>query len=331
MATEDPQPVMPVPAPMPTALAQRDVLGKGMIPRTVEDGWRLASAFAESGMVPKDMAGKANAVFAAICLGAELGMPPMSAVQNIYVVNGRPTVWGDAMLGICQRSGVFDHGVFQEGYGGTEGKDDFFAFTEVCRIGTPNAVREQFSIADARKARLWGKDGTWTTHPKRMLKYRARSFALRQAFADVLKGLYTAEEMIDVEPTRAAFVAPVATETQLFDEYRKTPETSAGEAETQADVQATATSVPVEAPAGPGAAADARVLGLLRSKLLSLYESLESTAADAGIALGRAGIEDIVDVNDCQDDGILKAAIKVLQEMGTTKAKGASGKQAKLV
>jgi hypothetical protein len=62
----------------------------------------------------------------------------------------------------------------------------------------------RFSVADAKRAGLWGKSGPWTQYPRRMLQLRARGFALRDAFPDVLKGLVTAEEAQDYPATEAA-------------------------------------------------------------------------------------------------------------------------------
>jgi hypothetical protein len=64
-------------------------------------------------------------------------------------------------------------------------------------------------VADAKRAGVWGKAGPWTQYPKRMLGIRARSFALRDVFPDVLGGLDIREEvedsaeMIDVTPPPA--------------------------------------------------------------------------------------------------------------------------------
>jgi predicted ATPase len=63
-------------------------------------------------------------------------------------------------------------------------------------------------VADAKKAGLWGKTGPWSQYSKRMLQLRARGFALRDAFPDVLKGLVTAEEAQDY-PTTPAAAQPV--------------------------------------------------------------------------------------------------------------------------
>jgi hypothetical protein len=79
--------------------------------------------------------------------------------------------------------------------------------TAVCqtsRKGKDANVVGRFSVADAKRAGLWGKSGPWTQYPRRMLQLRARGFALRDAFPDVLKGLVTAEEAQDYPATEAA-------------------------------------------------------------------------------------------------------------------------------
>src|SRR5690606_6210149 len=63
-------------------------------------------------------------------------------------------------------------------------------------------IKATFSVADAKKAGLWGKQGPWQQYPKRMLSMRARAFALRDGFADVLRGLGIAEEVQDHQPIR---------------------------------------------------------------------------------------------------------------------------------
>ncbi len=167
--------------------------------QTFDETLRYAGMLAQSQFVPKDMQGRTADVMAAIQLGAELGLRPMAAVQNIAVINGRPSVWGDLQLAICQKSGLFEFDAHEEYYEGNEFDDKYTAVTVVKRVGSSKPVVSRYSVADAKRAKLWNKPGTWTTNPGRMLKYRSRAFALRDAFADVLKGLYSREEMEGVE------------------------------------------------------------------------------------------------------------------------------------
>lgn len=159
-------------------------------PQNFEGLYRLATIMAASGLMPKGM-DRPETVFVAVQMGLEVGLSPMAAVQNIAVVNGRPTIWGDAMLGLIRGSGLME--AIKEDLTG-EGEATAAVCT-VWRKGEEHPAIGRFSVADAKRAQLWGKAGPWTQYPRRMLQMRARGFALRDKFPDVLKGLYAREEM----------------------------------------------------------------------------------------------------------------------------------------
>lgn len=165
-------------------------------PKTLEQAIELAKIMADSDLVPSDMKKKPGNVLVAIQMGAEIGLKPMQAIQNIAVINGRPTVWGDAALGVVQASGLLENikeldeaEALKLGYGRIELK----------RKGNKDPIVATFTKEDAEKAGLWKKTGPWSNYPGRMLKLRARAFGLRNGFADVLKGLAIREEVEDYE------------------------------------------------------------------------------------------------------------------------------------
>lgn len=160
---------------------------------SLEDAFRFANAVAASGFAPRGME-KSEAILVAIQLGAELGLTPMSALQNIAVINGRPAIYGDAALALVRSSGLLE--VFREEDVGEAGKDTQGVKITAKRKGFDEAT-ESFTVADAKLSKLWGKAGPWSDYPKRMLKFRARGFILRDLFGDVLKGLRTMEEVRD--------------------------------------------------------------------------------------------------------------------------------------
>jgi hypothetical protein len=144
----------------------------------------------------------------AIQHGSEVGLSPMQSLQSIAVINGRPTIWGDAALALVQSSPVCEYvREYTEGEG-----DGLVAVCEAKRKGYPQPTVVRFSMADAKRAGLAGKTGPWSQYPARMLTLRARGFALRNAFADALRGLITAEEAQDypvvtqAEPAREPVV-----------------------------------------------------------------------------------------------------------------------------
>jgi hypothetical protein len=175
---------------------------KAIVPQDFDGAWRIATAVVKAGMAPKGLDSPEKAMVA-ILHGMEVGLTPMAALQSIAVVNGRPTIWGDGALGLVQGSGLMEsHKEWFEGSGDTRK-----AFCTVKRKGDPEIKTGEFSVADAKKAGLWGKAGPWSQYSDRMLKMRARGFALRDGFSDVLRGLGIAEEvqdtpMRDVTPPR---------------------------------------------------------------------------------------------------------------------------------
>jgi hypothetical protein len=172
----------------------------GLALQSFDDAYRFAKMVAASDFAPKDFKGKPESCLLAIQHGSEVGLSPMQSLQSIACINGRPSVWGDAALALVMGSPVCEH--VSEGIDG-EG-EQMAAICVAKRRGYEKATVVRFSVSDAKKAGLWGKSGPWTQYPKRMLQLRARGFALRDAFPDVLKGLVTAEEAQDYPQAEAA-------------------------------------------------------------------------------------------------------------------------------
>jgi hypothetical protein len=139
----------------------------------------------------------AEDIMIAVQHGLEVGLSPMSALQNIAVVNGKPCIYGDAALALCCSHPSF---LDIEETVSRDGTADGHLATCVVKRRDRSAVVRTFSESDAKKAQLWGKSGPWQQYPQRMLQMRARSWALRDAFPDALKGLGVAEEVRDYSP-----------------------------------------------------------------------------------------------------------------------------------
>lgn len=162
----------------------------GVVLNTMESLKLFADAVRVSGLAPATLDSSAK-ILVAIQTGKELGLPPMHSLSSIAVIGGRPSLWGDSALALVYNSGLVEH--FKEWIDG-EG-DQMVAHCQAKRKGNPEPIAAEFSVPDAKKAGLWNKQGSWQTHPKRMLKYKARAFCLRDAFPDVLCGLHLTEEL----------------------------------------------------------------------------------------------------------------------------------------
>jgi hypothetical protein len=162
-----------------------------LVPANLTQALELAKLIADSDLAPKDYKGKPGNVLIAVQMGQEVGLPPMSAIQNIAVINGKPGLYGDVGKSILLAAGF----IIEE--------DDVEVIKKTgmgrCKITRPGhpPVERTFSRDSAKTAGLIGKQGPWSQYPERMMAWRAFWFAARDAAADVLKGLSGAEELGD--------------------------------------------------------------------------------------------------------------------------------------
>jgi hypothetical protein len=172
----------------------------GFAPANITEAIKFSELLAKSQMVPRQYQGKPEDILVAVQWGCEVGLAPLQSLQNIAVINGKPSIYGDAAMALVLASPVCEG--IEESIEG-EGTPNPVAVCVARRRGRA-PVESRFSVEDAKRAGLWGKQGPWTAYPKRMLAMRARGFAIRDCFADVLKGLITAEEAQDYPDDRKA-------------------------------------------------------------------------------------------------------------------------------
>ncbi len=196
---------------MTTELATVD--NRGLVIKTPPQLLDACTTVTQSGLCPKAYYGKPRDAFIASLCGMKHGWDIMQSLQYIAVVNGRPSMWGDGPIGLVQGSGTAEYirewwelsgqEVSYPAYGPLKDwPDGLTACFQAKRkdASQPNPIA-RFSVADAKRAGLWGKCGTWSSYPQRMLVLRARAFGLRDGFQDALQGITQAEEWQDIQPT----------------------------------------------------------------------------------------------------------------------------------
>ena len=176
----------------------------GLMPQNLDEALRLADILARSSLVPRDYQGNPANALVAIQWGCELGLPPLQSLQSVAVINGRPSLWGDSALALVRGSGLLE--AITETVTATE------AVCVVKRKGEAETSRT-FTLEDAKRAGLAGKAGPWSQYPRRMMQMRARAWALRDVFPDVLRGVHVAEEAQDIPVERAMGAVEVIPET----------------------------------------------------------------------------------------------------------------------
>ena len=161
-----------------------------------QDPFELAERISRSALIPQAYRGKP--ADAAICMmyGAEVGLPPMTALQRIIVINGKPTLDAQGMAALIRGRG---HSIVGE-TSNTEAK------VTGKRADNGDTMTVTFTMDDAKRANLV-KNGPWTQYPSSMLWARAVSKLARELFPDVLMGMsYVPEEVGGVAEPQTTIV-----------------------------------------------------------------------------------------------------------------------------
>lgn len=197
---------------------------QGVVLNNLQDAWRFATIIQSTGLAPKDMNTPAK-ILLAMQMGMEVGLPPMASIQNIAVINGRPSLWGDVCLGLCRKSGLFDESAFTQDWEYDPQGNAIKATCTVRRLPNGQPIVSTFTWEEAKAARLDAKD-TYKNYRKRMLMNRARAFALRDGFSDVLKGVTIAEEAQDLPERNITPTPPASAKPESLDDLTETLQAS---------------------------------------------------------------------------------------------------------
>lgn len=182
-----------------------------LMPKDSTEAFTIAEGLAKSGMIPKQFIGKPMDIVVCMAMGAEIGFQPLQSLQNIAVINGRPSVWGDAFRALIISAP--DLVGFKEWF-------DANTNTAHCKIerrlasGAIMESEQSFGMQDAKTAGLWGKQGPWTQYPKRMMQWRALGFAGRDIYADRLRGIWIDHEAQDMAEEKDVTPQPAQNQEQ---------------------------------------------------------------------------------------------------------------------
>lgn len=177
-----------------------------------EDAQRIAKALASSTLIPQQFQGQqgfANCLVA-LNIARRMQMDPLMVMQNLHIIHGRPSWSSQFIIGLINGCGRFSPLRYE-----LSGKGPTLACTAVAiEHATGEELRgPEVTMAMATKEGWATKAGSkWQTMPELMIRYRAAAFWGRLYIPDLLVGIQTQEEVIDVEPvdvTPAAAPMPV--------------------------------------------------------------------------------------------------------------------------
>ncbi|MGB0686121.1 MAG: hypothetical protein ACPGQD_08100 [Planctomycetota bacterium] len=191
-----------------TALTANSPLGKAENWTDIQsyaEALQMADLVSRSSFCPKAFQGNPGDIVVAWYFGKQLDLPPLVALQNLAVINGKPCIYGDAIPALCMSHPDFMGTKVVWG----DNEDELDCTVIVKRKMPDGAVEEfkgHFSKAKAEQAKLWGKTDKygkptpWVLYPHDMVQRRAASRAWRAAFSDRLMGLTSSDEAEDIRP-----------------------------------------------------------------------------------------------------------------------------------
>lgn len=159
---------------------------------------RMATALAQSTVVPKAYQGNVGNCMIAIEMASRIGTSPMMVMQNLYIVNGNPawsSQWIIAMINSSKRYKTelqfeFGHDPEDGGLSCKAWAEDYSGHkVEGPKITMKMANEEGWATKSGSK---------WKTMPEVMIRYRAASFFGRMNCPDMIMGIYSQDEVLDM-------------------------------------------------------------------------------------------------------------------------------------
>ena len=174
--------------------------GQVFAPAQFEHAQRIAKLLSSSDLVPNQYKGNIANTMVALEMAHRMNASPLMVMQNLHIIHGRPS-WGSsfiiASLNSCGRFGTLR----------------FESTPTSCKAVTMDkqsgAILEGPTVTmEMAKAEGWlDKPGSkWKTMPELMLKYRAAAFFGRLYAPEIMMGLYSADEVVDIAANNAKMV-----------------------------------------------------------------------------------------------------------------------------
>ena len=164
-----------------------------LVPRNLIEVKELATFLSASDLIPKSLGGRKENVAMVLLMGHEIGCGGVAALRNIYVVNGRPCIYGDLATALVRKSGLCESLDYHfEGEGSS-----LKCVATGKRKGDAKPHTEEFSWADAMSGGLVDKNPTYKKHPKDMIMWKALHRLFKFLWPDVLHGISIRETIMD--------------------------------------------------------------------------------------------------------------------------------------
>lgn len=175
---------------------------------SMEKLMEMAEMLSKSTIVPVNYQRRPENCIIALDMANRMGVSPMVVMQNLYVIQGKPSFSGSAIASMIRSSPQFTN--VELNYVGKEGTDSFGAYVSATRKSNGAKLKGgTVTIGTAKKEGWYQKTGSkWQTMPEIMLAYRAYAWFARVYAPELVMGMQSVEEVEDVERTKTQAINP---------------------------------------------------------------------------------------------------------------------------
>lgn len=161
--------------------------------------WKMADALSRSTVVPKEYQGERGIgnCLIALEMASRMGTSPMMVMQNLYVVNGKPAWSSQYIVAMINSSKKYKTELQYEIWMDEDNGMSCYAYAE---DHDGRIVKGPMISMKMAEDEGWStKNGSkWKTMPEVMIRYRAASFFGRLNCPDMIMGIYTADEVVEI-------------------------------------------------------------------------------------------------------------------------------------
>lgn len=169
------------------------------------DNWKIAQQYAKSDLIPDNYKNKPENVIIALGMSSKMNLDLFTIMQNLDIVKGKARWNGSFCRTLIEKTGKYKD--LDLIYTGEKDKDTFGCYLQAVRKNDGKIVKGAEITVGMAKAEGWwskkdkyGKETSkWQSLTELMLGYRAMSFFARMHCPEALSGVYTGEEIEDME------------------------------------------------------------------------------------------------------------------------------------
>lgn len=160
----------------------------------------MSQMLSQSTIVPDTYRNRPENCFIALDMASRMGLSPVVVMQSLFVIQGRPSWSGQAIASMIRANPSLRNVNLE--YVGERGTASWGAYVTAERVSDGRLLKGTTVTLGMAKAEGWldKKGSKWLTMPEQMLAYRAYAFFGRVHVPELMMGLQTAEEVLDVQP-----------------------------------------------------------------------------------------------------------------------------------